>query len=136
MTSAADIPYHNSFLVFLWSPSASILFDFLLAFVLIALNDLILWTFADHIIFRVKRLIFVWVWSFVTVWFLSSSVRWSMWKVWLIWLELGLPAFIGDNDLDLISTSCVLSNFLLKNSDFAWYFFDSIKFEFHFEETF
>ena len=64
MTSAADIPYHNNFLVFLWSPCASILLDFLLAFVLI---DLILWTLADHIILKARRLIFVWVWSFVTV---------------------------------------------------------------------
>ena len=66
MTSALIFLHHNSFLVFLWSPSASILLDFLLAFVLI---DLILWTLADHIILRARRLNFVRVWSFVTVWF-------------------------------------------------------------------
>ena len=72
MTSVADIPYHNSFLVFLWSPCASILLDFLLAFDLI---DLILWTLADHIILRARRLIFIRNWSFVTdIFFFFSKI--------------------------------------------------------------
>ena len=118
--------HHNSFLVFLWSPSASILLDFLLAFVLI------LWTLADHIILRAKRLIFVRFWSFVIVWFFLIFSK-------MINVE-SMANLIGPWFIKLRRKSWSWSYFnILRPFKFSWeknmIFLDFIKFEFHFDKT-